>query len=167
MWTYNDSGELYHYGVLGMKWGVRRYQNSNGSLTSAGKKRISKKYKKAADRVTEDLNRNSNRIRIDSYNRAADRMNRGGIDKFNARQRKKYGDDFAKREGYEDDYQKAFDREFAKSFNKTLKDFYDNNENYQKSKALVDKYDMTKWDDLAKKNEAVIEELRQIVEKNR
>ena len=31
--------ELYHYGVKGMKWGVRRYQNKDGSLTPAGKKR--------------------------------------------------------------------------------------------------------------------------------
>lgn len=30
--------ELYHYGVKGQKWGVRRYQNSDGSLTAAGKK---------------------------------------------------------------------------------------------------------------------------------
>lgn len=30
---------LAHYGVRGMRWGVRRYQNSDGSLTSAGKKR--------------------------------------------------------------------------------------------------------------------------------
>ena len=31
--------ELYHHGIKGMKWGVRRYQNADGSLTSAGKSR--------------------------------------------------------------------------------------------------------------------------------
>lgn len=31
--------ELAHYGVIGMKWGVRKYQNSDGTLTEAGKKR--------------------------------------------------------------------------------------------------------------------------------
>ena len=31
--------ELYHHGILGMKWGGRRYQNKDGSLTEAGKKR--------------------------------------------------------------------------------------------------------------------------------
>ena len=34
-------GELYHWGIKGMKWGVRRYQNADGSLTAAGKLRYS------------------------------------------------------------------------------------------------------------------------------
>ena len=36
--------ELYHHGVKGMKWGVRRYQNKDGSLTAAGKTRMNKQH---------------------------------------------------------------------------------------------------------------------------
>lgn len=36
-----ERSELKHWGIKGMKWGVRRYQNKDGSLTPAGKKRYS------------------------------------------------------------------------------------------------------------------------------
>ena len=39
MWNYNNSTTLCHHGVKGQKWGVRRYQNKDGSLTPAGKRR--------------------------------------------------------------------------------------------------------------------------------
>lgn len=42
-----DNNELLHWGVKGMRWGVRRYQNKDGTLTPAGKKR----YKDEMDKL--------------------------------------------------------------------------------------------------------------------
>lgn len=48
--TYSyTAGSLQHHGVLGQKWGVRRYQNKDGTLTAAGKKHV-KENKESVER---------------------------------------------------------------------------------------------------------------------
>lgn len=50
------TNELYHYGVKGQKWGVRRYQYADGTLTPAGKKRYNSSDSTAVDRVSKIMN---------------------------------------------------------------------------------------------------------------
>ena len=40
---------LSHHGVLGQKWGIRRYQNPDGTLTAEGRKRLGKDFKKKSN----------------------------------------------------------------------------------------------------------------------
>lgn len=65
-----SDGELYHHGILGMKWGVRRYQNKDGSMTSAGKKRYATSL---TDRkISRDDDPNERKKRIDADIKEAD-----------------------------------------------------------------------------------------------
>lgn len=66
--------EMSHHGIIGMKWGVRRYQNQDGSLTAEGRKRLEKKDAKWAHKnynkivstarkeVSKDLDRYANEL---------------------------------------------------------------------------------------------------------
>ena len=65
--------ELYHYGIKGQKWGIRRFQNPDGTLTAAGRKRylnsdgsLTKKGEKAKKNptVSKQLEVESSKIKI-------------------------------------------------------------------------------------------------------
>ena len=65
-----NNDELYHHGVRGMKWGVRRYQNYDGSLTAAGMKRFNKSlddYEKADARYKAAKEAHKAAKRADNY----------------------------------------------------------------------------------------------------
>ena len=56
--------ELYHHGVKGMKWGVRRYRNADGSLTNAGKKRAEHKLNKLFEKSDKAISKYKSYDRI-------------------------------------------------------------------------------------------------------
>ena len=54
----NNINEIYHHGVPGQRWGIRRYQNKDGSLTPAGKKRADKLKAKYTELTGKRMRRN-------------------------------------------------------------------------------------------------------------
>ena len=74
--SYMDSLYLEHHGILGQKWGVRRYQNEDGSLTSEGKKHQEKRNKKAD---VLDAKASKYKKYVSEFNKAADTLEREGI----------------------------------------------------------------------------------------
>lgn len=67
---------IYHHGVKGQKWGVRRYQNSDGSLTDAGKKRYSNKAARGYYKVQNLQRKQSGVESFKEYQKLGTKINR-------------------------------------------------------------------------------------------
>ena len=88
-----NNDELSHHGILGMKWGVRRYQNKDGSLTAAGRKHYGYGEKMTADASDSSVTK---KVKSD-YNNLSDQefMNKYHVSKSKYRKRvNKYGDPY-------------------------------------------------------------------------
>lgn len=72
--------ELTHWGIKGMRWGVRRYQTKDGSLTPAGKKRYAKEMAKlkAEEKIAKNRLRTQAKLnKLEEKRREIDAMNSG------------------------------------------------------------------------------------------
>jgi hypothetical protein len=65
-----EKSSLQHWGIKGMKWGVRRYQNSDGTLTDAGKRRYAKELAKIEAEKKILRNKARTQAKIDKLNAA-------------------------------------------------------------------------------------------------
>lgn len=68
-----DPEELMHFGIKGQKWGIRRYQNEDGSYTEAGKKRYNRILSKV-DKHPELLNKYYDEIKPDDRKKILDKQ---------------------------------------------------------------------------------------------
>lgn len=99
-----EKNELYHHGVLGMKWGVRRYQNKDGSLTAAGKKRVDKMKTEYTQLTGKQLRRSPAKKNVETKNESTKKNKnfREMTDDELREKAKKYNDRYVLEKSYVD-----------------------------------------------------------------
>ena len=136
-----ENNELYHYGVPGMRWGVRK---------------ASKQYYTLANKAKKNLNNSYYTRYVNAYNKTADEYNNGKIEAFNKTHN-------VKSSKYLEQYSDAFDKDLAKNFSKMLYDDIHKDKNYIKAQQICKKYNLESVDKFAKDNEQSVKDLRKLI----
>ena len=158
--TYQDDLVLYHHGIKGQRWGVRRYRNEDGSLTAKGKKRYLKKYEKAFAKYDKDLGKAEGRLRMAAYNKTADEYNSHKIDEYNKMHN-------VNDPNYVSDYVKQLKRDVDKAFDSMALDFTVNNKHFKEAHSIAEKYGLYSVEGIAKDNhDAVVSWANRVLKNN-
>lgn len=107
---YIPKSELAHHGILGQKWGVRRYQNPDGSLTPAGRRRLERADKKW-------VKKNEKKFYNETYAKSRREMNEFVKRELNPNVRK-----YNKNHKISAAYANAYSRKLASLMNKNVAD---------------------------------------------
>ena len=137
---------LIHHGIKGQRWGVRRYQRPDGSLTPMGKRRASNIYRNYYTKGANDLRK----AQVEIDKKAAkdgDKAYSDTMDRFN----KKFGNELSEKMFIKaaNAVAEAEDLQISASKLKYTSDFVKNNENFQQALKIAKTYKMDKWDKLA------------------
>lgn len=128
MWEYNytpSTYELCHHGIKGMKWGVRRYQNADGSLTDAGKKKYGKM---SNDKLSKTLKKQVQKQRAEIHGGSNRWMSYADIGENSKKAIKKFREDHNKYRN-------------SDAYKKAEKQFIDLNKRLEAGKIDIEKYD--------------------------